>query len=372
MLHRLPPELINLIVKSLIVDDINSALHLLQSCQSLLASEEYDRVRYLALRRNLGYPTQRRLPANLRYEADILAGSQSIWRRGRETETEVVTVNWNRVPHEIEQSNGIVSLSKTAKLFQDQLYSLSEDAKCLYYWLATPPEKGPGQDKPASICFDESVLAYDVDLDAGILAVIVDGRDNYLYLLVYQHDNHADTLLQRHHLGRKGHYPTLVALEVNGSAILLNIDNDVHVYDWRRRSEDGKGGRCIWSRKATAERHSEGWYVRGTLFSSQVVACIVISTYRTIGSMRIGHGVVELYRLDQMVPRVADIILPGSHVDALHPRLLQDPYRYLTFDLGGKTALRDCLQRRYDGPALLQTFSETVSIGFVLLCMPCI
>lgn len=380
-LQELPPELFHYIVDILIEEDIDGASSLLQvsilgfkrhtslvtietnrsilqTCRGYSFSEEYDRVRYLSLWKKSGYPRRKKLPRNIRQEADLL--QRAWWPKLpdhiKDHRKEFV---WEKIPDSIQHCGEKKVLSNAARLIGERIYDVSEDRLTLFCFDFMPwqAEHHHHLGEPEILHLGYKILSYDLDQDEGALAVLVERKEG-LELIVYDDDliTSSSKALQRGIIGDIGEHISFVDLCINRSSIMVSLDNNIIVYDWKRKSELTE----IWCRKSE-QTILAGWYIRASLLSSQVVACTVLATFRTIGSMRVHHGRIELYRLDQHVPRVADIILPEAFVDALQPRILQDPFKYISFDLGGKTAMDNCLKSGFDGPTMLHVFSDTVS-----------
>jgi len=318
-----------------------------------------------------GFPKRKKLPGNVQHEANLLQANR--WPRcadegkGDAKATPRLKKGnslWNRVPMVVGEGSKARNLSKEARLVGDLIYDVSLDGLSLYCFHIVASEKKRLEEKlsePCELSFDHPVVSYDVDFDAAILAVLGKGSEG-LYLSIHRYSQSSFDTLKSVLIDTKTDYE-FKEVQVNRSSVLLSLDNFLQVFDWKieMASDSILALHRQWSRNSNGTRLG-GWYVRATLLSPQVVACIVLSTYRTIGSMRVRHGVIELYRLDQFVPRVADILLPEAFVDALQPRILQAACKYVFFDVGGKSALNDCLEKGYDGPVIIQIFSETVSV----------
>lgn len=264
---------------------------------------------------------------------------------------------WHRTPSSTLESGVKVELSKAARLIGEWVYDVSLQRDALYCFEVLPGGRA-GKDKlsdPIKIASSGPIMSYDVDRDEGVLVLLADGKAG-IQLTVHNHTQPAMDILQQGVVFERQPHIKFAEVSINRSSIMVSLENDVRVFDWKK----GNTIREIWSR-SSEELTWDGLYIRGHLLSSEVVACTVLSTYRTIGSMRVRHGVVELYRLDQHFPIVAEITLPEALIDVMQPRIMQDPYQYIAFDLGGKGTL-DLYQRDgVDGPAVLQIFSDTVS-----------
>jgi hypothetical protein len=257
-----------------------------------------------------------------------------------------------------------VELSKAARLVGEWLYDVSQQRDALYCFELLPGGYA-SKDKlsdPIKISSSGPILSYDVDRDEGVVVILADVKTG-IQLTVHDHTQSGMDILRQGIILERQPHVKFAEASVNRSCIMVSMDNEVRVYDWKREAALVE----IWSRSGD-EPAWDGLYIRGHLLSSEVVACTVLSTYRTIGSMRVQHGVVELYRLDQHFPIIAEITLPEALIDVMQPRIMQNPYRYLAFDLGGKRTLELYQKDGIDGPAVLQVFSDTVSFTMYTKC----
>jgi hypothetical protein len=318
-----------------------------------------------------GFPVRMRLPLDVKYEADLLQANR--WPRSiqssKGTTEKVERLRWNRVPPLIQNRGSTTTLSKEARLFGEKIFDVSSDRLSLYCFQILRVKKvqsgtcrgGEELSDPMQLSLEHPVVSYDVDFDEGVLAVLTEKLDGFT-INIYKLSPSSFELIQSGPVEAENIHD-FKEVQINGSRILISLDNILQVFEWKKQGEQDRESALhrVWIRISTGTRLG-GWYVRASLLSPQVVACTVLSTYRTIGSMRVRHGVIELYRLDQYVPRVADILLPEAFVDALQPRILQAACKYVFVDVGGRRALQDCLERGHDGPVIIQTFSETVSL----------
>ncbi|UZJ56798.1 hypothetical protein CBS101457_006118 [Exobasidium rhododendri] len=254
-------------------------------------------------------------------------------------------------------------LSGEARLVADCIYETAADKLSLYCFhvvAVTPLEASLEEElsEPVELSLHHPIIAYDIDFEEGVVAVLSKDGDE-LCLAVYRQSNVSFELIHSGSVAADNSYD-FIEVQINGGSVLVSLDNLLQVFGWRRKAAIGSEypWHRIWTRNDESTRLG-GWYVRASLLSAQVVSCIVLSTYRTIGSMRVRHGVIELYRLDQFVPRVADILLPEAFVDALQPRILQAARKYVSFDIGEKHALDGYLERGCDTPVIIQVFSES-------------
>lgn len=384
-LQALPQELIHHIVDLLVEIDIGGAINLVQvrqgeavqlavvhssltpsfsvqTCRTFSQATGYHRVRYLYLREKNGYPRRKRLPHNVRHEADLLLANQWPHLGSRHCTLPLSqSKGWHCVPTEIQEADSAIMLSGAARLHGECIYDVAADGLSLYRFQIVACKGGADQlSDGVKTSFEEPVLCYDIDVDENVLVILAASATGLrLSVLDLSSKTVKQTLIVDKECGSEYRY-----VGVNGGSVLVSLDNNVQVFDWKQRHTATEGAVTVQTKWARQSKESSltGKYVRASLLSPDVVACTVLSTLRTIGSMRVCQGVVELYRLDQYVPRVADILLPEASVDALQPRILQDPRSYISFDLGGKTALQECLARGHDGPAIIQTLSDTVRV----------
>jgi hypothetical protein len=326
-----------------------------QTCKGYSLSKEYSLVRYKSLWKKSGYPQRKRFPRHLRTEANLLQANR--WPRlSKQSTWAHLCSEWDRIPGSIDVNGAKVKLSKAARLIGEYIYDVSVERDALFCFELQFDEDGKDRlSDPIKIQSRGPILSYDVDRDEGVLVVLEDSKDGFR-LTVYDHAHRELDILQEGVIHKRSPQYSFTDVSINRSSVMVSIDNDVRVFDWKKEEKMLE----VWSRKYD-DVLWDGLYVRGQLLSSQVVACIALSTYRTIGSMRVRHGIVELYRLDQQFPRVADITLPEAVIDILQPRVMQDPYRYISLDLGGKRTMDLYLRDGIDGPTLLQVFSDTVS-----------
>lgn len=271
---------------------------------------------------------------------------------------------WRQVPTSVSKAECKIGLSRKARLIGDSIYDVAEDGLSLHAFDISRQSNIDRIDEHQpeanfSLSLSAKVLSYDVDLDEKVIVLLM-SNTNGLFLSLRSLD-HPNKTLAESTLSNLQPSADISEVIVNGSSILISLGNHLHVWKWK----GDEGLRRIWSRSQTSvetTNQATGWYARGSLLSSDVVACVLLYTYRTIGSMRVSQGVMELYRLDQFNPKVADITLSEISVDALQPRYLQDPYSYISVDAGGKTALTEYQKRKVDHPMIIQTFGETVSV----------
>jgi hypothetical protein len=376
--HSLPGELIHFIIDLLSSEDAQSALSLLQTCKSLFHAVEYNRVRYQYLRQRHQFPLSSKFPYDVRHEANLLHRNQ--WPQvSKNSEVEANGGNqsrrsliWNEVPSIVPTGTSSTRLSKQARLIGDQIYDVTSDAMSLYmFQIQTAKGISDGDasckeelSKPVILRHEFPILSYDADFDEGVLVVLTECIANGLRLFVYRCNYLDFTLIRQEDIDSEFNTEA-TEVQVNGASILVSLGNSVKVYDWKMsvRSDSKANLGYRWKRECIDTR-ADGWYVRATLLSPDVVSCIVLQIQQTIGSIITRQSWIELFRLDQYVPFVAKIVLPERMMDALQPRLLQAANQYISIDIGGKKALEDALSSGYDGPAVIQTFSVTVSVRF--------
>lgn len=186
-----------------------------------------------------------------------------------------------------------------------------------------------------------------------MLAALVHTPESLL-VVVYSFDDPKEPLATQS-LARPGSY-NFMEIVLNKSTILISLDNEVHTRTWAPLRHDHDMDECMpvtWSRPSS---NSDQVMIRASLLSSTVVACINAPTSRC----RDGRdAVVELYRLDQQVPRVADISISFPY---LGWRGNERSMTYVT--LGGKHGLEECRNRGRDGIAL-------ISIRYTTVCLTC-
>lgn len=337
--------------------------------RSARASSQYERVQYLTLMRRCGYPLPRRLPRDLRHEAKLLRKSKWLGSIARNT------VCWQPVPTSAidPHTDKDVKLAGDARLCGDSIYVLSEDQHLLFRFAVGVPDRldsayiqadqDTEQDQVLdTVCFSfgDAVAAYDVDGDANIVAALVKSPRG-LQVCVRHLDSPSLLPIAEEDLGQRTEY-VFTEIAVISPTVLISLDSDLHSRSWQGKRFPNVHGKShfpeIWRRPPP---ETETTFARASLLSAEVVACVVVAQ---VPQLDASENVVELYRLDQQVPRVADIMIrspsPGWRVDE---------QRMTYVDLGGKRGLEECRARGLDGIAVISIRHVTVRRGCMCACL---
>jgi hypothetical protein len=320
------------------------------------------------------------MPANVRHEADLLQAGWIPLCAGERNETtevtqlEAKTHSWNVVPSSVIERGVPLRLSGQARLVADCIYETSADGYALYCFpiVATSPlNRSDLQEElsePLKLTLHHPIVSYDIDFDNSKLAILTRSDEGDICLTICHQDYCCLESLRTGSVGTSKQYE-FREVEINGPSVLVSLGNTVQVFDWTENvNPSGEGSwHRLWTRNDDAYTRLDHLYVRASLLSPHVVSCTVLFTKFPFASSSTGdfifrEGRFELYRLDQLVPKVADAIIPSMSVHYFKLPIPQITRKYVFFNVGGKHALEDYLATGRDGPMIIQTFGEKVSI----------
>ncbi|PWN89254.1 hypothetical protein FA10DRAFT_267826 [Acaromyces ingoldii] len=330
--EKLPSELWAYLLDFLFASrDIVTAVRLTQTCRILRQSREGRIARYLYALDRLGLPFPRKLPLNLNGEADRLYASQwPLLRSLPSTATEVI------------DGDGV----ETPLLDRDHIYFLSSDRSKL----CISPQAGSATLRRIDL-LGLHALAFAVEADEGVVVVALDsnraasdaepqtaqplvsGRPMSLESPPIHHVVlTAFDLSTGGVISSRGLDPmrfNSLRLEVTLTTVLLQIDGQTEVRHYTATGQDELPWELAWSR--SWEKLSAGGagsmtndddgeiddqmlappLLTASLLSNDTVICLSLPPAHALARDPLDWGsTLELYRLGQREPHVADIRLP--------------------------------------------------------------